>query len=121
MVDMTSSDGPIAQVREGMTVVDCDGQTVGTIADVQMGDPEAVTSEGQGTGQQGGIVGAITKVLGPGANLPEQARERLTRLGYLRIDATGLLSGHRYAASDEIADVTSDTVRLTVPSNYLVG
>ena len=120
MVDTTSSGGPIAAVREGMQVVDVNGETVGTVSDVRMSDPGAVTAEGQGSGSTG-FLGAIADAFGAGGNVPDQAKERLARLGYLRVDAAGVFSGDRYVASDEIAEVSGDTVQLSVPGDRLVG
>ena len=37
----------IDQVREGMTVVDMTGERVGTVSAVSIGDPQAVTDQGQ--------------------------------------------------------------------------
>lgn len=123
MTDITNDQqGPIAQVREGMRVVDSTGEVVGSVRGVRMGDPGAVTAAGQGTGDTdgtGGIVGAAIHAIA-GDELPDGARERLERVGYVRVDARGLFSGDRYVAADEIADVT-DEVRLTVPKDTLLG
>jgi hypothetical protein len=45
-----TSEGPIADVREGMRVVDRRDEDVGTVEVVKMGDPEAVTPSGQEVG-----------------------------------------------------------------------
>ncbi|MFC8190651.1 hypothetical protein ACFUMH_03180 [Cellulomonas sp. NPDC057328] len=124
MADMTTGGpglGPIGQVTEGMDVVDAAGEPVGTVDDVVLGDPGAVTSEGQGTGRTGGLVGAVVDAIVGPSDLPEQERERLARLGYVKIDARGLFAGSRYAAADEVAAVEGGTVRLTIAGDRLVG
>ncbi|QGQ18811.1 hypothetical protein GC089_05550 [Cellulomonas sp. JZ18] len=113
--------GPIGQVTEGMDVVDAAGERVGTVASVAMGDPGAATGAGQDTGGTGGIVGAVVDAIVGPSDLPEQERERLLRVGYVRIDARGLFTGSRYAAADEIASVEGGTVHLGVPADRLVG
>lgn len=126
---------PIEQVRAGMHVVDAEGAEIGTVEDVVMGDPEAETAPGEPTaagiafagptgtmpvaapiGTLGGLVsGELSD------DLPGVERARLLRAGYLRINLKGLFSGHRFAASDEIAEVAGDVVHLSVPSARLVG
>lgn len=120
MVDMTSSGGPIAAVREDMRVVDSTGKELGKVTDVRMSDPGAVTTEGQGTGS-GGVLQDLAALFGGGSDLSEHQQERLVRLGYVRVDAKGIFSGDRYVASDEIAEVSGDTVTLSVPGDRLVG
>lgn len=83
----------------------------------------AVTAEGQDLDNPvmtGGAVGNVVDVFRDHP-LPKSERERLSRLGFVQIDARGIFAGDRYAASDEIADVTGDVVRLTVPKNALMG
>lgn len=122
MSDIMSDDhGPISHVHEGMRVVDSTGAEIGTVDDVRLGDAAAVTSEGQRTPEPGGFGGAVTRIVAAAHELPDGAGERLTREGYLRVDAKGLFSGHRYAAADEVAGVDGDTVTLTVPRDQLVG
>ena len=118
MVGMTE-EGPIGAVREGMRVVDVEGEDVGTVKEVRMSDPGAVTAGpvDSDTGTFGGLADVVTG----GPSLSEHDQERLARLGYVRIDARGLLTGDKYAAADEIAGVTGDEVRLTVAAGRLVG
>ncbi len=126
---------PIEQVRAGMHVVDAEGAEIGTVKDVMTGPPEDETgpeasppaevafADPPGAmpvavpiGRLGGVVNGDV-----GADLPDVERARLEEAGYLRISINGLFSGHKFAASDEIADVTGDVVHLTVPETRLVG
>lgn len=131
----TSGPRAIEQVRTGMRVVDVEGAEIGTVKDVYLGDPgaETVPAEpdvggtvfvapggaapaGGGVGSLGGGVFAGTL----GSDLPQTERARLLREGYVRIDVKGLFSGHRFAASEDIADVSDDVVHLSVDSGRLV-
>ncbi|MBN9376270.1 MAG: hypothetical protein J0I40_12960 [Cellulomonas sp.] len=131
----TSGPRAIEQVRTGMRVVDVEGAEIGTVTDVYLGDPgaETVPAEpdvggavfvapggaapaGGGVGSLGGGVFAGTL----GSDLPQTERARLLREGYVRIDVKGLFSGHRFAASEDIADVSDDVVHLSVDSGRLV-
>jgi hypothetical protein len=99
--------GPITQVREGMPVVDASGEHIGTVDFVKLGDPEAVTAQGEEPeGSEPHIVGEL--------------RDRLLRLGFIKIDRKGLLRADAYAAADEIDRVQDGTVHLLVPDKALL-
>jgi hypothetical protein len=98
--------GPIEKVVEGMRVVDADGDEVGKVEFVKMGDPEAVTIEGQD-------LGALPK-------LPRELAERLLRTGYLRVDRKGFLAKDAYVSATDIDRVVGDTVHLDVDKDMLL-
>jgi hypothetical protein len=99
--------GPITQVREGMPVVDASGEHLGKVEFVKLGDPEAVTAQGEETeGGEPHVVGEL--------------RDRLLRLGFIKIDRKGLLRADAYAAADEIDRVQDGTVHLLVPEKALL-
>lgn len=127
---------PISRVVRGMAVVDCTGVEVGKVESVTMGDPEAADTQGldTGTGAGGGavisqsaieslgVVGALAdSVFGSEPDVPGPMAARLIRLGYVKVDARGLLEADRYVASDEVAEVVDDTVVLTVPKDRLTA
>lgn len=116
----SDNQGPIALVREGMSVIDATGAEIGEVAQVSMGDPQTITSAGQENAGPGGIVQAAMQVFSGADGLPAQAKDRMARMGYVRIDASGLFSGHRYATSDQVAQVTGDVLRLSVAEDQLV-
>lgn len=97
---------PIEQVREGMDVYDTQGQRLGSVATIKMGDPEAVTAQGQQPERSGGIVGALMAAFEGGSGMPEERKERLLRLGYLEINGTGI--GNRFYESAEAIDRVTD-------------
>jgi hypothetical protein len=102
----------IEQVREGMHVVGPDGQKVGKVEDLKMGDPEAVTADGQTDPETGGLLGTLIDEFAESSRLPRHDAERLLRLGYVKIDRSGLLTGHEYVASDELDHIEDDTLWL---------
>lgn len=112
---------PIAMVQEGMKVVDSNGDDVGSVRRVRMGDPQAVTTEGQETDTGGGgLFTDIAEALVGDDDIPETFRNELTRVGYIQIDARGLFQADYAAAAFQIAGVSGDTVRLTVDREALI-
>ncbi|MFJ6077050.1 hypothetical protein ACIQC0_01945 [Pseudarthrobacter sp. NPDC092419] len=102
----------IEQVREGMHVVASDGSKVGKVEDLKMGDPEAVTAEGQTDPETGGLVNTGIASFAADSKLPHHTAERLLRIGYVKVDRAGLFAGHAYVASDELDRVEGDTLWL---------
>ncbi len=120
MTSDTVESGPITQVREGMTVVDAGGDDIGKVSFVKMGDPAAMTIVGEESGGGQGALDADGTFGGDGdPDLPEAFRNELIRVGYIQIDAKGWFGGDRYASADQIADVSGDTVRLSVAKDAL--
>jgi hypothetical protein len=109
----------MGNVREGMRVVDSDGKDVGTVELVKMGDPEAVTLQGQ-TGE-GGTLGDMVRDTFGGSepHVPEQLAARLLRTGFVKVDGKGLLGRDLYAPADQVGEVAGDAVHLTVPGAEL--
>jgi hypothetical protein len=99
--------GPISQVLEGMAVRDVMDRAVGTVTVVKLGDPGAVTGQGQA------IPDDEPHVAG-------ELRERLRRVGFIKIDRRGLLRADVYAAADDIAGVHDSTVFLAVDDKRLL-
>lgn len=97
----------ITLVREGMPVVDVHGEKLGKVKDVHLGDPDAVTAEGQET---------VLDDDGP----PASAAHWLARTGYVRIHK-GIFGGDSWASGDDIASVDDDeTVHLAIDEGRLV-
>lgn len=121
MTDTSGFDGAdrLSDVREGMTVVDALGEEIGTVAEVRMGDPEAVTTQGQETEDGDDLLSTAARGIWSGPGLPDQERARLLRVGFLRVDRT--LAKDLYAAADEVHRVDGEMVRLSVPADRLVS
>jgi hypothetical protein len=115
--------GPIELVREGMTVIDSAGEKVGKVEGLKMGDPGAVTEQGNEL-QDTGLLGNIAEVFVGDErepDVPGPMRARLLRSGYIKVDAPGfLIETDRYVSADRIASVEGDTVRLRVLKDQMV-
>ena len=116
MYSDTVEGGPISQVMIGDSVVDSTGKEVGTVKFVKMGDPNAVTDQGQEDSDTGIFgVGGDSYDMG---NLPENARHELMRVGFVHIDVSW--ANDRFAEAGQIARVENNTVYLTVPEADLI-
>ena len=116
MYSDTVEGGPISNVMIGDTVVDSTGKEVGTVKFVKMGDPNAITAEGQEDNDQGLVwIGDDSYDMG---DLPEQAQNQLMRVGFIHIDVSW--AGDRFAGPEQIARVENNTVYLTVPEANLM-
>jgi hypothetical protein len=115
--------GPIELVREGMTVVDSAGEKVGKVEGLKMGDPEAVTEQGNEL-QDTGFLGDIAEVFVGDErepDVPGPLRAQLLRSGYIKVDAPGfLIETDRYVPADQIASVSGDTVHLRILKDRLM-
>jgi hypothetical protein len=92
---------PIDRVREGMIVVDAAGEELGIVAYVRRSGSQAVTTEAT----------ADTEHEPKG---PEPERSELVRSGFIKVDGSVLAGAERYVKSDRIAEVSGNTVRLTL-------
>ena len=101
------------QVREGMKVVAADGDDIGTVDSLKMGNPEAVTDEGQTVGESAGPIAEFIGDAFGDLGLPKEREERLRRVGYIHVEGKWL-SHDSYVAADEIDRVENDTVYLKV-------
>ena len=114
--------GPIEMVREGMTVVDSTGEKVGKVEGLKMGDPEAVTGQGNEL-QDTGLLGNIAQAFAGDErepDVPGPLRAQLLRSGYIKVDGGFLIETDRYVPADRIASVQGDTVHLTMPKDRLI-
>lgn len=111
---------PIAGVREGMRVVDADGNEVGKVDEVQLGDPEAASTHGEGRPSDGFMEGIASAFTDTGPDVHPQLAARLTRTGYVKVDP-GLGRKDRFAAADQVQRVADDVVYLTVGEDQLAG
>ena len=112
----------IEQVREDMQVVDASGDDIGKVTYVKMGDPDAVTTQGEETGRDGGLLGDAQGLFG-GEDEPKvdgSERNQLVRVGFIKVGGGGLFGRGRYATGDQIASVSGDTVTLNVMKDDLL-
>jgi hypothetical protein len=78
---MPTEPDPLAQVNDGMTVVDAAGEQVGTVTAVQTAGTDVRP------------------------DLTAGEAESFMSTGYLRVDTSGVLSADAYVAGHQIADV----------------
>jgi hypothetical protein len=110
--NLTGNAGVIEGVYEGMTVVDAAGNEIGKVAYVQMGDPEAVTIDGnrpRGTGLLGDLAQAFDPNAKPEPEVAEPLWSELTRIGFIKVDGPGLFEADRYVRADLLESVSNDT------------
>jgi hypothetical protein len=107
----------INQVQEGMRVVDANGEELGRVDHLRMGDPEAATVDTAQPGDEG-LLGAFFGDAEP--DVPEPLRSRLLRSGYVKIDGKGWLGTDRYVTADAIGNVAGETVTLTIGKDHLL-
>ena len=96
-----SSPDPVAQVTEGMVVVDASGEEIGSVEFVKMADPGAVTV-------------SAAQDLATEPDLPGEVADRLLTVGFVKIDGKGLFARDRYVEANKIDHVSDDRVYLSV-------
>jgi hypothetical protein len=106
----------MARVQEGMRVIDAAGEDLGKVEYLQMGDPEAITTEGN-EHRPADLVGRVMERALPEESepdVPDPLRTELQRTGYLKIGGHGIGGRARYVSSEHVSAVSGDTVRLSV-------
>lgn len=111
---MESDPALIAEITPGMRVVDANGDDVGTVDMVTLGDPNAVTVQppGGGAGAGGSLADLVSAAALSEPDVPADAAAHLQRTGYLKVDAGA--DSTLYVEAGQISDI-DDVVRLTVP------
>jgi hypothetical protein len=112
----------INMVREGMQVVDSQGEKVGKVAYVKIGDPETATTQGNEMSSPDTIGTAIAQPIN--SDEPKVAggvRNTLVRKGFIKIKTGGLFTKNRYVDSECVASVSDDTVLLNVPKDETIA
>jgi hypothetical protein len=127
-VDPAFQTSALERVQDGMTVLDGTGTRLGKVKRLYMGDPQAVTTQGQISAGAGVGVAVAPASSGGGTTafgaatpladvddapaVAEPLRTTLLRTGFMELEDTQLDGPARYIAGDRIAKVTGDTVRL---------
>lgn len=126
--DENMSSAILSQVQEGMRVCDREGDEIGTVRQVFLGNVSDKTDErggGPATAsnpdwREGTLIDNLAEGLSADETLPETLRERLLRQGYIRIGTSGLFASDRFALPDQIESVSHDCVRLHLKKDELI-
>jgi hypothetical protein len=108
----------LSQVREGMRVVDVNGEELGKVESVQFGDPEGVTVSPIVLQDRIGLRAAFFD--GPEPHVPEPFFSHLLRLGFAKIDGRGWIDTDYYVTPDMIQSVSGNTVKLKAPKERVI-
>ena len=119
MMAVSAASQVINLVREGMRVVDVNGEELGKVDYAKMGDPGAATVGADAPGEPGFIEAVFVGEGEP--DVPEPLRSRLLRLGFLKIDGKGWIDTDRYVTADLIGRVSGDNVTLTVAKDRVLS
>jgi hypothetical protein len=102
----------LQQIRIGMQVVDYTGNDLGKVELVEL--PNADTAAVDANRQTTTGLGGALKETALEPVVPEPRRSELIRYGFIKIDNPDLGDINRYVRSDQIREVSGDTVKLAV-------
>jgi hypothetical protein len=91
-----------------MDVVDLLGKKVGSVREIKIGDPDALTAQGQVIGLDEPYLDATRP------RLPDPLAERLLRVGYIKMTSRGVLRRPLYASAEQTYRVDNGAVHLSV-------
>jgi hypothetical protein len=115
---------PIERVAIGMPVVDKDGEQIGPVEYLQMGDGAALTTRGSETpmGTAQALVAAFNDHLCE-PQVPGPLRDRLLRSGYIKVDRPGPepFDTDLYAGAGAIESVVDGVVYLSLRKAELIA
>ncbi len=125
-VQMSEGNDPVevGQQRRDAGASDTDTSDVGPLG--LIGGTEGGAASGMvgaiGTTGTGGetLGGGLFGGSGSDDGIPDELRQHLERVGYIRIDSAGFFAADRFATPDQIAQVTPDGVVLNVPGDALI-
>jgi hypothetical protein len=108
----------LSKVREGMRVIDANGEELGKVELVKMGDPEAVSVRPVAVQDCLGL----REALGGGAepHVPEPFFSHLLRLGFVKIDGRGWIDTDYYVTPDMIQSISGNTVSLKKTRDHVI-
>jgi hypothetical protein len=116
-----------SSIREGMTVVDRDGDKIGTIETFRASDedpsrpgPATAGHSAAADDRQDFITATLADIFAPDDNLPSEMQEKLLREGFIRLDADGLFASDRYIVPEQVERVESDQLVLAVRKKDLL-
>jgi hypothetical protein len=128
MTDQPLGSRILSQVYAGMAVYDRIGDHIGEVEHVYLGAvSEEVDKQGGGPGtapspgeSEGSLIEDFARSAFPADEVPDPLRQRLLRLGFMRIDSKGLFAADRYVLPEQIAEVAGDRVTPRVTRDELI-
>lgn len=116
----------LTRIEEGMTVIDVNGDKVGTVEFVRFGDedytqPGPETSEVYyATEREDTFIDIVAQVFDPHEidAMPKELQERMYRHGFLKVDP-GLFHRDRYVLLDNVNSVMDSEVHLSITKDEL--
>ena len=106
--------GAVERVREGMKVIDSNGDDIGSVEYIKMGDPEAVTARGNESSP-----GEPVWPEDDEPQVPEPIRSDLLRVGFIKVDTGDFFDRDLYFRADVVESVTDEAVRIRLPKDRL--
>lgn len=116
----------LTQIRKGMPVFDREGKKIGSVKVIHFGDenpqePGVNTETAQTPDVSGNeMIEIFARAISDEGRVPEEARERFQRYGFLKVN-TGILIPDRYVSADQIAHVSANRVDLNATLRDLVA
>ncbi len=128
LFDKSTRNMILNQVHEEMRVYDSNGDEIGKVRKVFLGEvSDEMHERGKGPAtapdpemRDDSLIDNLAKAFSADDPLPEALRGRLLRQGFIRIDTAGLFASDRYATPDQIESVSDDTVRLNLTKDELI-
>ncbi len=126
--NLTAPDrNPLTLVREDMDVYDVNGDHIGEVEFVYLGETNPTASErGQGSAtvtdprMRGETIVDVVARAFADDEVPDVLQRRLLHEGYIRVEGDGLFASDRYVLPTQIASVSGEGVRLNVPRSELI-
>lgn len=125
-------EGVLAQIQEGMKVVDREEKEIGTVKEVYFGEAnESAVEQGRGpayippadpTGEPNALPDYAFGIVGtpnddPGMDL---ILKQMKQSGYIVINTSGLFASDRFALAEQIESVAGGEVRLSIDKDRLI-
>ncbi|MBW3634347.1 MAG: hypothetical protein KY456_15100 [Chloroflexi bacterium] len=105
----------INQVREGIRVVDANGEELGNVEYIKMGDPHSTTVS-PATQYDPSLIEAFFGMSEP--DLPEPLPSSLLSSDDVKIDDKDWIASNHFMTADLIGSISGDTVTLTVDKDH---
>lgn len=100
-------------IREGMTVYDRSGESIGKVESLRFGDEAVARGDSPEGFRDDSLIDNLVEAIWPD-DMPEAERAALLSEGYFVLDAEGLLAKDRYVRAAQIDAVTAEGIRLNV-------